>query len=150
MGEEKLSPSRINFIAYDVIDGKADPLEARLLLECFCDCYDNWYDTREPIPHRLIEHLYNSFRFYLDDKKTIEAALGLVPKKGRPSPDNVRNMQMALRLLQHRFDGSSHQDALDHVSKEFGCVDSTVGEAWKKNKVYAGFEFRHQRNLFID
>jgi len=140
MGCEDLSPALINQIAYDIIHGKADPADARRLLECYCDSYDKG----KPIPHDLAMHLRDSLRGFLDGKKTLSSALGITGKRGRPSPDNTG---MALAVLQLRFKGESHQDALGLVAEDFECADSTVGEAWRKHKLDAWIEFRLERNL---
>ena len=125
MKQDKQEPPDIFMTAWEVRAGTAEPTAARQLLEYFCTCVDNG----QRVPKELSKHLRDSFRCYLDGK-TIDAALGLAKKKGRPSPDNTK---MAVEVLRSRLAGNSHQVALEIVAESFKCVDSTVGEAWRKH-----------------
>ena len=65
---------------------------------------------------------------------TIESALGLRRKKGRPKADERLRIEMAAEVLRQRLAGVSHQEALEEVSCVFGWGTTTVGEAWANHK----------------
>ena len=71
--------------AFDLINGEPDQDNAHLLLEYFCNAFDN----QEEIPYELFLYLRNSFRRYLDKEvNKMDVALGLLKKKGRPNADS--------------------------------------------------------------
>jgi hypothetical protein len=127
---EKLSRAAIHEIAQDVREGEASPKDARSLLECFCGAVDD----REAIPPELLRHLRDAFRAFLNDEKTIEAALGIARKTGRPRADPEIRMQMAEAILRLRLDGMAHQEALSTVSEQFGWGETIVAEAWRTHQ----------------
>lgn len=139
---EKLSPREIFSITCDVNDGTADKADAEKLLAQFCAYVDN----QQPLPRDLAVHLRDAFRRYLGGEKTIDSALGLVKKKGRPAANEDEQTLMATEVLRRRFLGTSHQDALSFVAEKLNCAESTVGEAWKKHKLDAWIVFRMERN----
>ena len=126
---ERLALARI---ALKVRDGEAEPSDARKLLEHFCQ-----YVDQESMPNILLEHLRDSFRSYLDGKQSIEGALGLTKKTGRPNADVGNRQQMAAAVLRQRLQGISHQNALAHVATKFAGNKTIVGEAWKAYKLTA-------------
>lgn len=141
---EKLTRAFINFIAWDIREGVASPEDARRLLECFC----NAFDDRESFPPELLHHLRDAFRAFLDGEKTIEAALGIARKTGRPKADPEMRGQMATEILRLRlFDGVSHQDALAIVSERFGWGETIVAEAWREHQQDAIVMIRLERAL---
>src|SRR5713101_7323956 len=109
----QLSPSKLNLIAFDVRDGKAKPGDAKRLLAHFCDCVQ----AGKPVPDRLMEHLKDAFRAYLQGRRvvdgrvfvvrTINVALGIKAKKGRPTADEQRKIQIAAAVLEKRLTGTS-------------------------------------------
>jgi hypothetical protein len=62
---KRLTPAKINQIAFAARDGKADPDEVREALEFFYRCAD----ARKPIPPRLIDYVAESFGRYLGLKE---------------------------------------------------------------------------------
>lgn len=143
---EKLTGAFINFIACDIREGVASPEDARRLLECFC----NAFDDRVSFPPELLHHLRDAFRAFLDGEKTIEAALGIARKKGRPKADPEMRGQMATEILRLRLDGTSHQDALATVSERFGWGETTVADAWREHQQDATVMIRLERHLETD
>ena len=146
---EELTPSAIFSIAWDIRDGNANPADARRLLEKFCNDFDKgMFRTGMNEQDYLLRHIRDSFCDYLDnEKKTIEAALGLVKKKGRPKADEQVRMKMAAEVLRYRMGGGSHQDALTEVSKTFCWGETIVGEAWAAWQFEAIIVLRCERPL---
>lgn len=140
---EKLTSAFINFVAWDIREGVASPEDARRLLECFC----NAFDDRESFPPELLHHLRDAFRAFLDGEKTIEAALGIARKKGRPKADPDIRGQMATEILRLRLDGTSHQEALAAVSERFGWGETIVADAWREYQQEAIVMIRLERSL---
>jgi len=68
---DELTPATIHQIAWEISEGKADPHDARRLLERFCD------RSKADIPLELTRHLQAAFSTYLVGNKTLESALGL-------------------------------------------------------------------------
>lgn len=145
MGDSsELTRAMIFQIAWEVREGKAKPDEARRLLEYFCDCYDEGKE----IPEYLIRHLRDAFRAYLNTRTTtIQRALGLTRKRGRPEAGEEQRTHMAAEVLRHRLKGEAHQDALESASEVFGCGISIVGEAWAQYKQDAIAMLRLERAL---
>jgi len=142
--DDNLTPAAINQIAWDVVERKADPKDARLLLEHFRDCYDRW----EPIPHELLMHLRDSFAAYLSGKQSIESALGLVRKTGRPTADPEMRIAMATEVLRLRLKNrTAHQEAIAQVSQSFGWGITIVSEAWAAHRQDAVQTLRLERSL---
>lgn len=126
----ELTPATIIQIAYEVREGIADPDDASRLLAYYCECID----TNAPTPPQLTQHLKDSFLEYLSGAKTIEAALGLRRKRGRPKADEETRTYMALEVLIRRMRNISHQDALAQVAEEFSHGVTVVGESWAAYK----------------
>jgi hypothetical protein len=138
-----ITPATIHQIACEVRDGEADPDDARRLIAHFCDCLDKG----ESIPHELVKHFQNAFRAYLDGGRTLESALGLVRKKGRPKADEGTRQEMAAEVLRLRLKGMSHQESLESVSEKFGWSSTIIGEAWCTHKFEAVCIVRNERPL---
>lgn len=143
MARESLTPREIIDIAWDVIDGKAGKADAENLLALFCDCVDN----RQPVPRELAVHLRDSFRRYLAGEKAIDAALGLVKKKGRPKADQELPIKMAAEVLRLRMRKTSHEGALANVAGKFNCGITAVSDAWRKHPQDAIIRIRLERHL---
>lgn len=124
----EFTPATICQIAWEIREGKADPADARQLLELFCKSRSN------NIPPELITYLQDSFRCYLEGQKGIEAALGIVRKKGRPAADEEMRQKMAVAILRLRMQEMDHQQCLAKVTKEFHKSESIVSEAWRDHK----------------
>lgn len=140
---EKLSRAAIHGIAWDIREGEASPEDARSLLECFC----NAFDDKESIPPELLRHLRDAFSTFLKGEKSIEAALGIARKTGRPKADAEIRAQMAREILRLRLGGTSHQNALAAVSERFGWGETIVAEAWKCHQQDAIALIRMERHL---
>jgi hypothetical protein len=140
--KNNLAPSELNLMAFAVREGRANKDDARALLTLFCECVEHRLIlARNPVADRLLEHVREAFRAYLDGDRNIESALGLVGKKGRLKADARRNeadekmrMQMAADVLRHRLNAMSHQDALAMVEQTFGWGQTTISEAWASYK----------------
>lgn len=143
---EELTHANIWHIAWDIREGKANPSDARRLLEKFCNEFDRgMFNSGMYTQDYLLRHLRDAFRAYLDKEKTIEAALGLVKKTGRPKADEQVRMQMAAEVLRCRINGMSHQDALSEVSTNFGWGETIVAEAWAAWQPEAIYRLRNER-----
>ncbi len=128
---EELTHADIWHVAWDVREGKADPVKASLLLEKFCNEFDSgMFNSGNLTQDYLLRHLRDAFRAYLNKEKTIASALGLVKKAGRPKADEQDRMQMAAEVLRKRMAGKSHQVALFEVSAILSCGETIIAEAW--------------------
>jgi hypothetical protein len=125
---EPLTDSRMNLIAFDIRNGIAKPEDAKRLLEHFCELVDRG----KPVPSRLLEHLREAFQAFLDDAKTLDRALGVKRKKGRPPADEIIRAQMAAEVMRCRLAGKTHEQALITTVQRFGWVESVISEAWAK------------------
>lgn len=145
--------SALNLIAFSVREGNASKDDARALLTLFCQCVEHGQiSARNPVADRLLEHVREAFRTCLKGERSVESALGLVRKPGRPNADASRNeadeqtrMQMAAAVLRHRLAGSSHQDALAAVENKFCWGQTIIGKAWATNKQNALILLRNDR-----
>jgi hypothetical protein len=158
----QLSPAKLNLIAFDVRYGKANPGDARRLLAHFCDCVE----AGKPVPDRLMEHLKDAFRAYLQGRRvvdrrvfavrTIDVALGLKLKKGHPAADEQSKIRMAAAVLEKRLTGTSigrngrfkamaHEEAVDEVAEQFGCKKTVVSEAWRNYRTLGRVLFQIKR-----
>jgi hypothetical protein len=144
-GSQDFTPSELNLIAFASREGRANADDARALLTLFCQCVEHrLISARNPEADRLLEHVREAFRAYLDGDRNIESALGLVGKRGRPKADARRNeadvqmqMQMAADVLRHRLNAMSHQDSLAMVEQRFGWGQTIISEAWASYKLSA-------------
>lgn len=143
----RLSTSEMIGILSDINDQKVNPEEARLLLFQFCDLYDlkkwediiwNKFPDLEYQLEQLTRHLRDSLKSYLSgEKKTLESAFGLVPRKGRPNTDLTEQTEKAYALLKLRVvDGLSHEKARNQVAGTEGkrCSFDVVNRAWRAAK----------------
>lgn len=141
---DRLTPAAIFQIVGDVKDRKADPQDAKQLLAHFCDCYDR----REPIPPELLMHLRDSFSAYLSGRQSIESALGLARRTGRPNADPEMRIAMATEVLRMRLENrTAHQEALAQVSEKFGWGITIVSEAWAAHRLDAVLMLRLERQM---
>ena len=135
--QDRLTLSRINQMAFAARDGEANHDDARILLTLFCRCIEQGtISAHNPAADRLLEHVRGAFQAYLEDKRGIEAALGLTRKKGRPAArrneaDDDMRVRMATEVLCRRLEGTSHQDALAATAEKFGWSETIVSTAWK-------------------
>jgi hypothetical protein len=156
--QQRWTRSEINQMAFAAQEGEASKDDARTLLALFCECVEHGLiSARNPVADRLLEHVREAFRAYLNgervgkrdgkrkrdgkpgiveiDISSIESALGLVRKRGRPKADEQMRMQMAAEVLRYRLDGEMpHQEALAAVERKFGWGQTIIGEAWRDYK----------------
>jgi hypothetical protein len=128
-----LTPVQINQIAFAVREGIAKKEDAKRLMAHFCELVER----REPFPARLLEHFREAFNVYLNGTKRLEAALGVVRKKGRPPGDEIKRAEMAAEVLRERLAGKTHERALIHMVEEFGWNETVVSEAWRDYRMSA-------------
>jgi hypothetical protein len=76
--------------------------------------------SRKPLPPQLIEHFREAFTAYIDGKKSLEVALGVNRKSGRPSADQNIRVEMAAEVMRRRLAGETDKKALLHTVKKFG------------------------------
>jgi hypothetical protein len=145
-----LNSIEVNQIACEILDQTAKREDARRLLSQFCDLYDfgvhNFQEDQARQFEVLLRYLRDSFISHLEEDRTIESALGLKGKIGRPKADPNTQMQMARDVLRLRLKNLSHQDALVQVSKKFGWVESVIGKAWKEYKQDGVILLRQERS----
>jgi hypothetical protein len=134
-----LTPVQIQHILSQVVEGVADPDDARRLLESFCE------SSERNIRPDLLAHFQAAFRVYLSGAKSLEAALGLTRKRGRPKADDERRHQLALELLKCRLAGASHEDAVVAVSERLHRSASIIKEAWTSHRHEAVLLLRYER-----
>jgi hypothetical protein len=156
--QQQWTRSEINQMAFAARDGEASKDDARTLLELFCECVEQGQiSARVPVADRLLEHVREAFRAYLDGQRvgnrgrteiapgvfgipeikigSIGAALGLIRKRGSPKrADEQMRMQMAAEVLHHRLNGMSHQEALAAANEELRIGVTTISEAWAAYK----------------
>jgi membrane-bound lytic murein transglycosylase B len=143
---DKLTPADIHRIAGDISEGMAESEDARRLMQHFCDCMVKG----EKVPDVLLEHFKNAFRAYLHEGKSIEAALGITRKRGRPAGSTnpfVDNTGLAYEIARSRLSGASHQNALEQVERITGVGQTAIGAAWARHKMDVWIELRIEREL---
>jgi hypothetical protein len=132
-----LTPSKLNQIAFDVRDGKADPNDVREALTLFY----RHAQAKTPIPRRLVDFVAESFGRYLGykdffgaDERTaasLDSAFGLVRKIGRPEADEQKQIEIAASVVRMRLGGISHQEAVGMVAETNNCAETVVKEAFR-------------------
>jgi hypothetical protein len=149
--EPELTLSKVNLMAFAAQEGRARRSEAKLLLALFCQCVEGGdISARSPGADRLLEHVRESLRAYLNGKRTgnrdhktsigeikiatIESAFGLARRRGQPKADEHSRMQMAAAVVRQRLTGISHQEAVEKVAEEFGKAESIVGDAFSAHR----------------
>ena len=100
---EPLTPFQINQIAFAVRDGIAHPEDLKCLMTHFC----HLVESRKPLPPRLIEHFREAFTAYIDGTKSLEVALGVKRKRGRPSADQNIRVEMAAEIIRQLLAGET-------------------------------------------
>lgn len=143
MDEERLSEAAIHDLRWDVREGVADPDEVKSLLRMFCrQVADN-----EAISFETRQYLAEAFKAYLDSSKTIEAALGLVHRPGRPGASKEHKVKMARELLRLRFEESlTYTKAVVEVSKTMHAAKRKVEAAWTERNLDAFVLLRLERD----
>jgi hypothetical protein len=134
---KNLTPSKINQIAFAARDGTVDPDDVLAALTLFHRCAF----AREQIPRRLIDYVAESFGRLLGLKdyygsgersaKTLDAAFGLLRKRGRPGADEQTGIQIAAEVVRLRVSGLSHQDAVADAVETFGWEKTIVEKAFR-------------------
>lgn len=99
----------------------------------FCELVE----CRKPLPPRLLEHFREAFSVCLNGAKRLEAALGVVRKKGRPPGDDIKRAELAAEVLRQRLAGNTHERAIMHTVEEFGWNETVVSEAWRDHRMSA-------------
>lgn len=137
MGDDRLSEPEIWHLRFDVRDGVADPAEVKRLLRQFCGRVKNG----EAIGYETLQFLAEAFQAYLDSTKKLDAALGLVRKRGAPPAEEWRrnrNAKIAYEMLRLRFEESkSYEEARAIVSDRFHVSAETARDAWTNCSVVA-------------
>ncbi len=133
MSEQKLSPTWINLIAWDIADGVNDPEDAKRLMRTFV----THVRDEDPIPHVLKRHFANAFDRFLSDDQTLERALGLHTKSGRRVRMLEKHQKAALLVLRHRLTGRTLNNAAILVSEKIHLAKNRVEDAWGKHKANA-------------
>jgi hypothetical protein len=125
--EDELTHSDIAQFVSDAQEEKADPADARRLLERFCQQVEagNLPDAR------LLEHLQVAFRKYLVGGD-LEAALGLKRGKGHPSGKD-EHIALAVEFLSNRLT-MDFEDAVDETATRSSKSDTVVKRAWTAYK----------------
>jgi hypothetical protein len=123
---EEFTPATIVQVAYEISEGEAHPLDARRLLELFCQ--------QRPASEELLEHMRGAFRQYLSGEKTLDAALGLTRTQGQPKSDEKRQTLVALRVLESRLSGRKHKAAVDLIANKIHRGKTAVSDAWRDYK----------------
>jgi hypothetical protein len=140
-----LTDFQINQIAFAVRDGIAKPADARRLMEHFVELVDGG----KPVPPRLLEHLREAFNTYLAGTKSLEQALGVARKKGRPPADEINQAEMAAEVMGRRLAGINHQQALREAADKFGYAKSIISTAWRHYRMSALQLISGERNNMV-
>jgi hypothetical protein len=123
---EEFTPATIAQVVYEISEGEAHPLDARRLLELFC---------QQRLPsEELLEHVRGAFRQYLSGEKTLDAALGLTRTQGQPKADEKRQTLLALKVLESRLAGKKHKAAVDLIANKIHRGTTAVSDAWRDYK----------------
>jgi hypothetical protein len=148
---KSLSLSRVTQIAYAARDGKAEPAEVREVLALFY----RHAEAKTPIPQRVVEFVAEAFGRYLGLKdfygpdersaNSLDSAFGLLRKKGRPEADEQTRRDMAVRVVELRLSGISHQEALERAAKDFGWARTIIGKAFRDHTLSAVMMIRNAR-----
>jgi len=142
------TPFELHVIAADIRQGRANPTDARRLIEMFCVCVD----AELPFHRWLLLHLRDSFQCYLnDEKRSMGSAFGLKRRRGRPNVPEQRQLKFAVEVIRLRLTGMMHQEALEQVAERYGCAESVIGEAYSMQRLPAVAALRNERsNGFTD
>jgi hypothetical protein len=128
-GEDQLSPGEQMQLLSDWQQGAAHPADVRRALTTI----RNHEVAGTPLPWALQELIARSICAYVDgDSGSLNRAFGLTRRRGRPPAGEDEPVRMATSVFRERICGETHQVALEITSEKFGCVESIVGEAWKK------------------
>ena len=161
---QALSPQRITIISTAVAEGRADPEDARQLMQIFCDYVG---DGRQ-VPSRLMEHFKECFQAILDggrrvypepgqetaaepiiEKCSVKTALGLEKKRGRASVNIEKRIRLAAEVLRRRLNGLSYEKAIAEVSGVPGIAvaERVVASAWSEHFEYAVYTLQIERSF---
>ncbi len=140
--EKSLTPAMIHQIAWQVRDGEADPEDARTLLNHFYSLVEH----KQQVPYELTRHIANCLRDQLVEGKSLEAAFGLVRRRGRIRKDEQINIAIAKDFLRYRLKGKSATNARMLVQKERSKGRSSIEAAWSKYKFEALVALRCERD----
>jgi len=154
-GGPKVEMADLMKMAIAAREGRASEDDARTLITLFCGCIEHGLvSASDPSSNCLLEYVREAFQAYLDGKRvgsrdvrevggieevgvgSVEAALGLVRKIGRPKMDGQMRIRMAAEVLHHRLNGMSHQEALAAASEELRKGVTAISEAWAAYKSY--------------
>jgi len=127
--ERKITLGEIRQIAFEVVEGTANPDDVKRLIQAFCDDAERG----EAPPAEITAYLNTAFRAYLDGGLEIDAALSLRRPKGHPRAREDDRITRTTEFLRLRLDGMTHQDALEKM----GWSATIVGQAWTDFKVNA-------------
>jgi hypothetical protein len=142
------TPFEIHMISSEVREGRANPSDARRLLEMFCLLVDDGIQH----PRWLLLHLRDSFRSYFDKESlSMESAFGLKRRKGRPKKSEQMQIEIAAEVVRRRLAGKPHQEALGLAAERYDCAESVAGQAFSAYRLSAVLAVKRERaNGFTD
>jgi len=149
---ENISPVEIHQIACSIKDGKADPKDAKHLMEWFCDYVNKEVQGRKQvlgcppdkqIPKELLWHFRDAFKEILKGK-TPEQALGIVGRPGRATKTKY-HINVATEYLKLAIKDKKTKDIKTTLEDKFDLRKSAIEGIFKKYKVQALMQLRDER-----
>jgi hypothetical protein len=127
---ESLRPTKIKRYADQIRASTHEPEDAKLLLLKFCALVDE----EAEIPRELLQHIRDSLGAYFEDGAKLETAFGLTQGVKRSGISPADEMAIVVEIMEARLQGSSHQDALEEISRKYGWGTTVIGKAFKRAK----------------
>jgi hypothetical protein len=137
-----LTLSKINLIAFDVRDGKADPIEAKALMRE----YLAYSRLGLRAPDRLHQHLADCFERFLERNWSLSSAFGLNRNRaGHPEQTIEKERQTALVVLRAYLGGASLTKSVEQAMETCHRGERQVRKAWRNHKREAHDDLRMKR-----
>ena len=128
---DRLSDHRIFELSRNIRDERAGTDTARLLIEQFVA----QSFSPDPVSRALVVHLRDAFNAYLNKERTLEVALGLEKRKGRPRASVETRQQMAGNVLRlYVLECQPMAEAIGRTSDHYGWEKTTVETSWRTHK----------------
>jgi len=148
---ETLTLSQVNVMSLAARDGRAHDQNVRKLLTLFCQCVEHGLISARgnQAADCLLEYVREALRAFLNGSRpgdrgkrglatiqvrSIEAAFGLVHRRGHPEADEDRQIQMAASVWRHRFAGETYEKAVLKAADEFNREESATRRAWRTHR----------------
>jgi hypothetical protein len=134
---ERLSLSDMHNIVGQIVEGKPDPDQTRLLITELLDRINRNPPIKWPLPEVLLDWLKFALPRYLNGTEpNLEKALGLKRGKGRPATEAARKRKciIARDVYELMQQGQTLEGAAATLSKEYHLHESKIQDIWASFK----------------